>query len=104
MRNPKIQKSRTQEKRGAKRHGVQLHAGSGSGDVRRNDGHNDDELWEWKRTDNKRQITLNADDLEQLGHRADIQGNRACFGFELNGKDYVVLRDGEYCGLADAAR
>lgn len=104
MRNPKLQKSRVQEKRGAKTHGLKLHAGSGSHSNHRNDGHNDDELWEFKRTDNKRSITLKADDLEPLGQRADLQTRRACFGFELNGKDYVVLRGGEYCEMRDAVR
>ncbi len=70
----------------------------------KNDVRTDELLIENKRTDNKSQITLKALDLEELDRNAAREGRSAVLQFDLNDKEYVVLRSGfarELFGMDD---
>ena len=67
---------------------------------RRNDGRTSDELVEFKRTDNKRSITLKYTDLIELQRHAVVESRRPVLGFELGGDNFVVLPEREYYELA----
>jgi len=69
---------------------------SGAGWSRKNDGRTEWELIEFKRTDNRRSITLLVDDLDSLYHHAVVESRRAVLGFELCGKHWVVLPEPDY--------
>lgn len=99
-RDPKLRKSSAQEKRTAERYRGSRSPGSGSGWSSKNDVRTDDLLIENKRTDNKRSITIKADDLEDLDRNAAMEGRQAWFQFDLNGRNYVVLREGFATELA----
>ena len=99
--DPRIKKSRDQEKRLAKATGGSVSARSGAGWVRKGDVRSGSALWEMKRTDNKRQITLKSDDLETIRKQAWAEGRTPMLGFHLAGRDYVVLEEGDYLELFD---
>lgn len=48
-----------------------------------------------KRTDNKRSITIKAEDLEKNRRHASQTGRRSVLGFELNGRSYWVFGDAD---------
>lgn len=96
--------------RGASRYAGRRHAGSGNqdrkGDVSskgKSRGRSIVEhfLIEYKRTD-KRQITVKADDLEQLQSQALSTGRTPVFGVEVGGRHYVLLREGDYDEMVGA--
>jgi len=94
--DPKLKRSRLQEKKGAKRfEGVQ-HAGSGNQWQRKNDVHSDTDLVEFKDTSNKKSISLKVGDLTGVMNQAAIEGRRGILGFHLAGIDYVVMLDADY--------
>lgn len=63
---------------------------------RRNDGRSDRELVEFKRTDNRRSITLFVDDLLALYRHAVGECRVPVLCFELCGKHWVVLPESDY--------
>lgn len=73
---------------------------SGAGPTRKNDGrtarNSGNELIEFKRTDNKRQITLKVTDLRDLEYHAIAEGRVPVLQFEIDGRRYVVLTEGDY--------
>src|SRR5215471_20501141 len=78
------------------RFGGARHKASGARWDRKNDGRTDTELVEFKRTDNRRSITLLADDLHALYVHAVAESRRAVLGFELCGKHWVILPEPDY--------
>lgn len=87
----RIVKSRQQEKREIVAYGGTLNAGSGTGWSRRHDGRNEAWLIEFKRTDNRKQITIKETDLRSVATHALSEGRLPVLEFELNGRAYVVL-------------
>lgn len=97
-------KSVAQEKRTAERYKGSRSPMSGAGWSSKNDVRSGQLLIENKRTDNKSSITIKAKDLEELDRHAAQEGRIAWFQFDLNGKEYVILREGmamELAGLDD---
>lgn len=94
MRDPartKIKRSQKQERRIASRNGASLHAGSGNKPLRKNDSHNADYVFEQKRTESVKGITIKETDLRDLRNNAYMSGRQPVLTFELNGKDYYVI-------------
>lgn len=98
----RLRASRAQEQRGAEALGGRRTPGSGNGDRKgdvRVSGTSwrdpDHQLVEFKRTD-KRQITVKADDLDKVQREALSTGRTPVFGIELDGKNYVLEREGDY--------
>jgi hypothetical protein len=88
--------SRQQERKGMARFGGSQNSRSGAGWSRKNDGRTSTELVEFKRTDNRRSITLLYDDLHALYLHAVAECRRAVLCFELGGDSFVVLPEHEY--------
>lgn len=86
----------------AGRVGGQTDARSGAGWKRKADVRSLTTLFEMKRTDNKRGITVKADDLELLRRHAAQIGRRPVLGFELNGRNYVILMEDDYIEMDEA--
>ena len=84
-----------QESRLAKVIGGTRNAGSGNGWVRKADVRNVDYLIEAKQT-SAHSIRLKLDDLLALGHHADREGRIPAFCIEMDGHNYVVLREQEW--------
>lgn len=88
-----------QEKSAAKNLKAKQHSGSGSG-ARRLDMHNDDSLIECKTVlTGNRQITIKSDDLKLLSYHADIQDKDPVMHIRLDGKDWVLIREGHFVDL-----
>ena len=87
--------SRAQERRGAKQHGGRVQPGSGNGTVHKGDVKTAGRLIEYKRTDGKN-ITIKGEDLEKIRIEAIIKGRIPLLGFELGGRDYIII---EACDL-----
>jgi hypothetical protein len=99
-RDIKLRRSVAQEKRTAERYKGSRSPQSGAGWVSKNDVRTDTLLIENKRTDNKSSITIKAKDLEDLDRNACREGRQAWFQFDLNGRSYVILREGFAMELA----
>jgi len=84
-----------QEKRLANLLGGTRNAGSGNGWVRKADVRNIDWLIEAKTTSFK-SFTLKLSDLLSLGHHADREGRTPAFCIEIQGHNYVVLREQDW--------
>ena len=69
--------------------------GSGATPFRKGDVRTSRELVEYKRT-GKTQITLKAKDLQKIQTEALVEGRQALLGFEVGGKNYVVLSENDY--------
>lgn len=101
----RIKASQAQERRGAKQHGGRVQPGSGSqvskkGDVKtpRVPGAThttSGSLIEYKRTDGK-SIRLTTVMLEKIRTEALLEGRVHLLGFELGGRDYVVVSAEDY--------
>ncbi len=101
----RIKLSQAQEKRGAKQQGGLVRPGSGSqvsakGDVRTPrppgaKGTSSGRLIEYKRTDSKG-IRLTTVMLEKIRTEALLEGRRHLLGFELGGRDYLVVPAEDY--------
>jgi hypothetical protein len=101
----KLRTSQAQEKRGAKLHGGRVRPGSGSqaaakGDVRTPrasgaTGHTSGRLIEYKRTNGK-SIRLTTVVLEKIRAEALLEGRGHLLGFELGGRDYVIVPAEDY--------
>jgi hypothetical protein len=85
----------------AQANGARLHGGSGNGPTKKNDSHSDRFLFENKRTDNKRQISIKETDLRDLRNQAALEGREPVLSFELNGRDYYVITDHLWAELTD---
>jgi Holliday junction resolvase len=83
--------SRSQERRAAGLVGGQVVARSGAGWKRKADVRTLTHLLEMKRTDNRKSISIKADDLEKIRRQAASIGKLPALGFELAGRDYVIL-------------
>lgn len=87
-----------QEKRVAKLVGGTRNAGSGSGWRRRQDVRTDRFLWEMKYT-GKKQITLKAQDLEQLRKHALMDDRTPVMHIEVGERSYVVMSEDDFLEL-----
>jgi hypothetical protein len=96
----RLMRSRRQEQQGMERFGGVRNPRSGARWDRRNDGRTSTELVEFKRTDNRRSITLKYDDLRQLRQHAVVECRTPVLGFELSGEHFVVLAERDYHELA----
>ena len=104
----RIKASQKQEERGAVQHGGRVRPGSGSqtfakGDVRTPRvelGETPSYLIEFKRTDNKG-IRLTTVMLEKIRREALLEGRVHLLGFELGGRDYIVLPAEDYLDLQE---
>ena len=104
----RIKSSQRQESRGAEQHGGKVRPGSGSqvaakGDVRTPRvalGETPAVLIEFKRTDGKG-IRLTTVMLEKIRREALLEGRVHLLGFELGGRDYVVLPAEDYLDLKE---
>ena len=100
----RLSRSRRQEREGMERFGGVRNPRSGARWDRRNDGRTERELVEFKRTDNRRSITLKYDDLRQLRQHAVVESRRPVLGFELCREHFVVLTERDYHELAAGGR
>ena len=97
--NDRLSRSRRQERDGVERFGGVQNPRSGARWDRKNDGRTSTELIEFKRTDNRRSITLKYDDLRGLRLHAVVECRVPVLVFELSGEHFVVLREGDYHNL-----
>lgn len=108
----RIAASRKQERRGAEQHGGRVRPASGAlvgakGDVRtsRKPGVSSvtsGTLIEYKRTDGKG-IRLTTAMLEKIRREALLDGRRPRLGFELGGRDFIVVPAEDYLELEERA-
>ena len=89
-------RSVAQEQRLADRLGGRRDGRSGAGWLRKHDVRNARFFFEMKRTDNKRSITVKADDLEKARREAIQDGRTMALGFELNGRNYVIMQEDDW--------
>jgi hypothetical protein len=85
-----------QETRTAKRYRGSRSPGSGNGHSRKNDVRNEHLLIENKLTRGLRSITLKVADLELLRRNASVEGRVPVLQFDLAGRSYVVLHEGDF--------
>ncbi len=85
-----------QEERTAKRYRGSRSPGSGNGHSRKNDVRNEHLLIENKTTDNTKSIRLLVEDLESLRRHATVEGRVPVLQFDLAGRSYVVLHEGDF--------
>ena len=78
-------------------HDGSLNVGSGNTPWRKNDvrAHGGRTLIEYKRTDRK-SITIKLADIEDLRRNALLEGRDTLFGFEIGGRDYVIVEAADY--------
>lgn len=94
--DPKIARSRAQERRGVKQHGGSQNVGSGNTPYRKSDVRLDrDYLIEYKRTD-KKSLTIKLEDLETNRTNAYLEGRNPLFGIELGGRDWIMVEASEF--------
>ena len=107
----RIKKSQAQEKRGAEQHGGRVRPGSGSQEAAKGDvrtprsvelGELPATLIEFKRTDGKG-IRLTTVMLEKIRREALLEGRAHLLGFELGGRNYIVLSSEDYLDLKERA-
>jgi hypothetical protein len=89
-------KADKQEKRLADMIGARVQPGSGSGWKRRQDVRSVKFLWEMKRTDNKKSISLKMDDLSQLRKNALMDGRVGVMHVEIGDKRFIVLSEDDF--------
>lgn len=100
MASDALKKSQAQERRIAKRHGGTLNSGSGNQWRRKNDVRSDGVLWEMKRTD-KKQITIKADDIEDLRRNATLEDRMPVLHVEIGKRRCVILLEEDYESLVE---
>lgn len=88
-----------QEKRLAKVLGGQRSAGSGAFD-RKGDVRAATQLWETKWT-GKKSFTVKAEVLEKIIGEALAEGRTPVLGLELNGRNYVIVEEGDWLEASD---
>lgn len=89
-----------QERTLAKKVAGQLSPGSGSGWRKPNDVRSEGLLWEMKYT-GKKQITVKADDLEQLRLTAILEDRVPVFHIEVGGRRAVILLEDDYLEMLE---
>lgn len=94
----KIKRSRKQEKDGMTRLGGTVTPRSGAGWSKKGDGRTAAEMVEFKRTD-KKQITLKDVDLKKVESEALVEGRSSLLGFQLGGRNYIVLTEDDFLEL-----
>lgn len=92
----KIAKSRAQEQRVAKRTGGSTNMGSGNGWQRKHDVRSPGILWEMKRTDSRKSITLKLEDLESVRRISWQEGTRPVMHLETYMRSYVMQEEQDY--------
>ena len=100
--DPRRARSDAQEARFADLIGGRVNPGSGSGWKRRQDVRTIEWLWENKRTDNKRSISIKLDDVEQLRRHALREGRTPGMHIEIVDKRFVLLAEEDFLELIDA--
>jgi hypothetical protein len=85
----------------AKRVGGRVSKGSGSGWRQRQDVRSPGLLWEMKRTDNVKSISIKVADLDQLRHHALQEGRTPVMHIEIGDKRYVVLGEDDFLELTN---
>lgn len=85
-------RSRAQEQRIADHVGGRRMPASGAFWKHKGDVRGGRYLMEMKRTDNKRSISIKDEDLTKIRQEALSQGLTPLLGFELNGRDYFIVR------------
>jgi hypothetical protein len=88
-----LRRSQSQEARVASRNGASSNAGSGNRWTRKNDSRNERYLFECKRTDNTKSITLKETDLRDLRNHAAQIGKEGVLVSELNGRTYYTIEE-----------
>ena len=89
----------TQEKSAARALGARQHKGSGSGN-KRLDMHTEGELIECKTVlRGNKSITLKSTDLRLLSHQAALQDLNPVMHVRLDGRDWVLIPEGDYVEL-----
>lgn len=84
-----------QESRLANLLGGERSAGSGNGRFRKGDVRSVKHLVEAKQTD-KASFVLKLEDLKTIGQHADTDGCTPVFAIEMQGHNYVVLREADW--------
>lgn len=91
----KIRDSRQQERRGARLHGGRTRPASGAFATAKGDVRSDDSLIEYKRTNGNR-ISITSQQLNKIRTEALSEGRRPLLGFEVGGRDYIIVEAGDY--------
>lgn len=109
----RIKASQEQERRGARLHGGRVQPGSGSQEAAKGDVRvgrvagatlpTSGTLIEYKRTDSD-SIRLTTRQLEKIRTEALLEGRQHLLGFELGGRDYVVVPAERYAELEEQER
>jgi hypothetical protein len=90
-----LNKSRRQEKTGAKRLGGTVNPGSGNGWMRKNDVRTPDLSIEYKYTE-KKSFILRLADLLLAEKHALLDGRTMVFGISFADEDFVVMRESDF--------
>lgn len=91
----RVRDSQRQERRGAVLHGGKRRPGSGAPWSAKGDVRTDDTLLEYKRTNGSR-ITITAVMLSKIRTEALSEGRRPLLGFEVAGRDYIIMEASDY--------
>lgn len=94
--------SRNQENRGASLFGGKRVGGSGNSWSHKGDTVTPDLLIEYKFT-GKKTYSLKAEELEKNVNEAVARGREPVFGVLLNGKNYVIIPEGDFIDLREQA-
>lgn len=98
----RLRKSRRQEREGMRKLGGRQTGRSGANWHSKNDGRTVETLVEYKRTDNKKQITIHYTDLRDAERNALAEGRTMEFRFELMNREYVVRTAVDDVDVGDA--
>lgn len=101
--NEGLRRSRAQEKRGAAALGGTRNPGSGNGWSKKNDVRTETELIEYKcrAREDAKSISIKVTDLRDVEKNSLLEGRRPLLGFDLGGRDYVILTVEDYMELRD---
>jgi hypothetical protein len=87
-----LDKSRLQERKGAKDWDGSVNSGSGNGWIRKGDVRNDKFLIEYKHTDSK-SYSLKESELLKIENQALVDGRDAIFVVGFSGENWAVVRE-----------
>lgn len=99
MADQKRVRSDRQEAGLAKRVGGRVSKGSGSGWRQRQDVRSTGVLWEMKRTDNTKSISIKVADYAQLRHHALQEGRTPLMHIEIGDKRFVLASEDDFMEL-----
>jgi hypothetical protein len=94
--DPKRHRSDRQERKLADRVDGKVSKGSGSGWRQRQDVRSDGVLWEMKRTDNRKTISIKVDDWLQLRHHALQEGRVPLMHIEIENRRFVLTSEDDF--------